>query len=102
MINNTISLDDFWNSSLHDVSILSQQQEKIKEIELENIRYLAFTIYSSSVNAMNGKKNFGIKKPEDLFTLPSDVKRNKSKIDKVVIPTKEHALSKIQEAHNRK
>ena len=95
-------MDDFWNSSLHDVSILSQQQEKIKEIELENVRYLAFSIYSSSVNAMNGKKNFGIKKPEDLFVMPSDVKRKKSKIDKVVIPTKEHAMSKILEAQNRK
>ena len=51
---------------------------------------------------MNGKKNFGIKKPEDLFTLPSDIKRKKSKIEKVIIPTKEHAMSKILEAQNRK
>ena len=65
-------------------------------------RQIEFANYCSSVNSMNGKQNFKkLKKPSDLYSLPSDKIEPKKK-QEVVIPTQEHALRKIREAHKIK
>ena len=64
------------------------------------VRDLRFDMYNTAFAGMSGEKVFKkIKKPSDLFPLPTD----KKIIKKLVLPiSKEHALSKIQEAHKRK
>ena len=81
--------------------MLGEAHENNKEHEWFLTRQLEFAIYRSSIGGMSGKPNFKtVKKPQDLYVLPSEKKPIKKK--KLIIPDRKHALSKIQEAHNRK
>ena len=83
--------------------MIGEAYENKKEQLWVLTRQIEFATYRSSIGGMSGKPNFkSVKKPTDLYVLPTDGKIKKSKQDKVIIPTKEHALSKIQEAHKRK
>ena len=82
--------------------MLGEAHENKKEQLWILTRQLEFAAYKTSIGGMSGKPNFkGLKKPQDLYKLPSDKKAKDAKMKKVVIPTKEHALKKIYEAHKK-
>jgi len=52
--------------------MLIERHHHNQECEWEKVRYLAFSSLSSSINPFNGKGNFKVKKPADLFKLDKD------------------------------
>ena len=81
--------------------MLGEAYENMREHEWFLTRQLEFAVYRSSIGGMSGKPNFKtVKKPQDLYVLPSEKKPIRKK--ELIIPDKEHALRKIREAHKRK
>ena len=95
-----IDIDKFWTNTFKDNNLLEEFKYNNDLQTLSLVRDLRFDIYNTAFAGMNGVKVFKkIKKQSDLFPLPQD----KKTIKKLVLPiSKEHALSKIREAHKRK
>ena len=52
---------------------MARRADRVDEEGWAQTRNIEFAIYNTSINSMNGKKNFRkVKKPSDLYKLPSD------------------------------
>lgn len=90
----TIGIDpnEFWRNTMRKNSMIALHREKSEESESLRNRKVEFAIYDSSINDMNGKKNYpGVKKPSDLYKLRSDIEAEKEEIKRIKEsqPTKE-------------
>ena len=65
----------YWDYTLKQLDYMAKCREKYSEENWMRNRNVEFAIYNASINAMNGKQNFRrLKKPADLYKLPSDPK----------------------------
>lgn len=56
-----------------DCHLMGESYEMSHIKSMEQTRFLAFSVYSATINDMSGKKVFkDIRKPTDLFPLPGD------------------------------
>ena len=87
-----INADQFWDSTWKYNHLVSEAYEIRENKAWERDRYIAYTIFTSTINSMNGKPVFkAIKKPTDLFSLPQD----KAYINKPVKIDKERAARAV-------
>ena len=70
--------------TMRECSLISAQKDAEHIVKLEMQRNLEFTMYNTTFAGMNGVKPFKkIRKPKDLYSLPSDKRNYKPiKIDK--------------------
>lgn len=76
----TIGIDPaiYYADTLRNNHKRAQAWENQESEEWKKYRYLAFTIIDSTFAGMNGTKvNKKLKRPEDMFKLPTDVKEKK-------------------------
>ncbi len=70
-----IDPDKYWDYTLRECKLIANAWESSKIFQLENIRYIAYSNFASTVGGMDGKPVFKkIKSPMDLFPLRSDKK----------------------------
>ena len=59
-----------------EIGVLWKTKEKSEEFQLRMFRNIEFAIYNTTFAGANGERPFKkIRKPEDLYKLPSDIKK---------------------------
>ena len=73
----------YWKYTLKELDFIAKSFEHKNSLDWERTRNIELATYSSVIT-MNGKQAFKLKKPSDLYALPTDaIKVNKTiKIDK--------------------
>ena len=74
--------------------------EHRQSLEWERTRNLEFSIYSSTVN-FDGKQVFKVKKPIDMYSLPTD-KRSKIKPAKIDKGRQKQSVERVKNTKNYK
>ena len=77
--------DDFWSYTMRELYLTCSAFQLHQHFEWERTRNVEFANYNVQYNFTTGKKVFkSIKKPSDLYELPTDVTINRKpiKIDK--------------------
>ena len=65
--------DEFWTGTLRELYLIAKFYENDQNSRWQRTRNIEFAQYNVQYNAMNGKKIFkNLKKPRDLYELPSD------------------------------
>ena len=61
----------YWKYTLKELDFISRSFEYRQSLEWERTRNIELANYSSTIS-MNGKQAFKLKKPSDLYELPTD------------------------------
>lgn len=76
--------NQYWRNTIRQNSFIRDKFEREEEQLWLRNRQIEFALYNTSVNAMNGKKNFpGVKKPSDLYKLGLDIEAEKEEIKRI-------------------
>ena len=75
--------DEFWMSTLREIFLMCKSFNTKQYLDWERTRSIEFSTYNVQYGMMDGKKIFkNIRKPSDLYKLPTDKAKKPVKIDK--------------------